>query len=321
MGFTPKKDASPIPPCAKGESNKWAKKYFDYEQGDGEIYAKELAKLVAKYNGGGYPGVEPIESEGVSRETDNITLSRAELQKMLGEVETRIEAKLLKTSPQVAGGNGELKEIFADLAEQLNPNKGQRFRAKFEAQIDREDYLDEPVVFFTYYNTYAIHSEMRYSHEVKTPYGRPIRFSNISGHVTGGSKNGKQTVQISAAQIQTKKELDWMLASPKYNVVFFRQIKDVQNIDPHKASKLAEALTEISGFTEYQVMQRAISAGVPPSTDVEHMRKALIELIANQNLDIERAVSMGAASTADATREATIKRGASQATGVRVLSY
>ena len=253
---------------------------------------------------------------------DKIVMSKADLERMLGDVENRILARVSKAPSQ--DNTGEMKEIIADLADSLNPSGGYRTKTRFEASIDREDYLDKPVRFFTYRNYFSIHSETRYSHEVKTPYGRPIIFKNISGHVTGGStKSGKQTVQIAAADIYTKKELAWMKASPMFNVVFFEKVAGIDTIDPYKASQLAQALTEISGLSEFNMMQKAMSAGISPSTDVEEMRKQLIQLIANQNIDIAKTISRNAASPLDASMDQIIKRGVdkNQLSGISVNSY
>lgn len=312
MGFKPKTN-KPFPPRGEMKLKEWAGKYFDWEQTEGEHYSTELSKLGTTH-GEGHP-------DYVSKETDTVTLSKADLQKMLDGIEKKLEAKFTNTS--VMGQKDDMRDLVTELVEQLNPVQGQRHRAKYEVQVDKSDYLPEPVMFFTYKNYYAIHSETRYSHEVKTPYGRPIVFQNISGHITGNSRGGKQTVQIAAAQIQTQKELDWMRSSPKFNVMFFEKMRDVTDIDPIKASHLAQAMSEISGFTEYQVMQRALSAGIPADTDVEQMRRKLIQLIANQNIEMERAVSRNAASTADSSLETVIKRGvnANQIAGNSVMSY
>jgi hypothetical protein len=318
MGFTPKSD-KPFPPPVKGELKEWVKKYFDFKQGEGEHYSTEIKKVAEQYENGHPDYVSPLPSP-----EDTVTLTRAQLENMFADAETRLLAKLAASTPvQSAAPNEGLKDVMSDLADILNPTPGQRHRARTTAEIDRNDYLAEPVMFFTYKNYYSIHSETRYSHEEKTPYGRPIVFQNVTGHITGNPRGGKQTVQISAAQIQTKKELEWMRSSPKFNVVFFEKMKDVMDIDPVRATHLAQAMAEISSLSEFQVTQRAAAQGIQMGTDVEQMRRKLIEKMAKESMDMEMSVSRNAATTSDATLEATLKRGLSQQQGsaTRVMSY
>lgn len=327
MPFT-KKSETPVPPISHvGKQNDWIKQYFNWTPVEGENYMVEKGKT-AKTLGEGEdgwkdfvnaspqtpvsaptqtktaeskPGPEPAKGE------DNITLSRADLETLMKGVEEKLEAKLkLKSS----GNDGDVKELVSELVEQLSPTPGNRRRLMKEEDIDREDYLDEPVLFFTYTIYYAIFSEKRYGQEVSTPYGRKIQFTNIATNVQGGAgRNGKQILQISAAQVTTKKEVEWLRNSPKFGVIFFESMKDVQAIDRHRAQNLADAMIQISTMSEHQIMQRALSYGVTASKDAEVMKMNLIKKIADENANLEMTVSRNAASTQDAMLEQTIKRG------------
>lgn len=247
-------------------------------------------------------GPKPVEEEKM------IHVSESEFKTLMENMEKRLEAKFNKGAKEGASPFGPmdgLKEAFSELADNLNPNPGTKYAARFEESIDAKDFLDVPVKMFTYNHYFAIFGEMRYGHEVKTPYGRPIVFKNV---VT--QQSGRQVLYVAEAKIATKKELEWMRKSPMYGIIFHEKIKgDLSEADRLMAAKLSQAFLEIAGMTEYQIMQRATDEGLPKSTDVEVLRVGIIKKIAERNMDFEKGVSRESASSVKASKEDTLRRG------------
>lgn len=261
---------------------------------------------------------EPVTSPKEDERT--YTLSETDLKALLGEtakkMEEKIRADLKSEKPGI-----DMKEFAEVIADAMNQDSVKRYSARSEAQIDPDDFLEEPTIFFCYLHRFAIFGEKRYGHEVTTPYRRPLVFDNISGHVSGAGFRGKQTVQISACQITTKKELEWMRKSPKLGVIVFEQIGETTNMDHTEALQLSAALNEISALSDQAMVKRALSEGIKANKDIGIMRKDLIKKIASQNLENEKRVSREAASSASHTLNDTKKRGVSQIAGANLTSY
>lgn len=222
-----------------------------------------------------------------------ITMSESDLAKMLSGVEERLTKKFQSNAPAT-----DMNDFARVLAENLNNNSDgavKRYAARNEASVDPDDYLAEPVMFFTYLHYFSLHAERRKGHEVLTPFRRPIIFNNISGHISGATRKGTQTVQISAAQITTKSELDWLRKSPKMGIIIHESIGETTVVDHEYATKLMEALTEISALTDHQVLNRALGEGVPASRDIDAMRSQLIKKIADRSIELSKTVSKDAA--------------------------
>lgn len=262
---------------------------------------------------------ESVDSKSSDSNEKLITLTEARLAELLEGVEKRIEKKydsLIKGAP--VQGN-DMRELATIIGDAMNQDSIKRYRSVDAAAIDPDDFLQEPRMFYCRLNYYAIHGEKRMGHEVNTPYRRPLVFQNISGHVTGAGIGKKQTVQISACQITTKKELEWILKSPKLGIIIFENVEDGSDVDNALALELASAVTEVAALTDHQMIQRALNEGIPQSKDVDMMRSRLIRKMAEKAIKFSRSVSAEAASSLGATIDDTLKR--KSHSGVTVTSY
>jgi hypothetical protein len=249
-----------------------------------------------------------------------ITMTQAELANLLEGVANKFEKRIEAFEKGAPSTGNDMKEFAAQIAESLSPNSGQRYAAKYEDQIDKKDFLDKPVKMFAYNHYFAIFGDVRYGHETKTPYGRPIQFTNVVTQKT----SGKQVLYVAEANITTKKELEYMRSSPMYGIIFHEKIKaDLTESDRVMAKMLSNAFMEISNMSEYQIMQRAKEEGLKASTDIELMRVSIIKKIAERNMAFEQSVSREATSLGiqnDKDFEDTVKRGKPHA-GTSVMSY
>jgi len=301
-------------PKVGADKHKWIKDNFDWEQVEGEHFATERAKLWVEYADDNKPpeAPPPVTPISVTEEkSDTVTLSKKQLQDLMDGVEKKLEAKF-----NLPKGSNDISALVEELVEQLNPDMA-RSRMRREEQIDQSDYLPEPVAFFTYSRRYVIWDDKRYGQPVKTPYNRPFIFINVSTHVTGGvGRNGTQVLHTSVCLVSTKKEVEWLQKHSLYKTVFFESMGETATIiDRHFALKMQEGLAEISSLTEYEIMKRAIDAGVSPSKDLSAMRSALIVKIAQRNMTAEKNIS------AQALEAEVLSREKRPAGGVRVMSY
>lgn len=181
-----------------------------------------------------------------------------------------------------------LEKVIAGLAKAIEPDYAGK-KMYDESEIDKDDYLTEPALFYTYVSYYANHGEKRYGHEVSTPYGRPIRFTQVSAHIVGSGQN-KEVKQLSVAKVVTKKEADWLRKSPAFGIMFHENIKNTAAVDVFRASKLMEASAQVNSLDPFTIRQRAKGLGIQENPDLEVVKWKLVNLLADAAVHAEKSL-------------------------------
>lgn len=183
-------------------------------------------------------------------------------------------------------------------------------REKTRAMIDRkskklddeeyfdeveEDYLQDAVVFFTFSTQSFIYADFRNGKEIKCPNGK-VHFKCIHRQIRKTS-GGEKSIQISSVKVQSKRQLEFLRSHTLFNVQFFEDINHVKNVDAVWAAKLVEMNTQISQFSDAQIIDRSRILQLPITKDLTQMRRDLVEHMAKMQRRKEEELSESRIST------------------------
>lgn len=153
-------------------------------------------------------------------------------------------------------------------------------------QIDPEDVLSVPDVFFAHSVSYSIFDDRRNGITVSTPYKRSFKFKKVIRTVT--TVPGSRTpvyMSISAAIVNSKKEADWLRGHSLFGIKFFEKLGDSKDISAEMQDKLVTAWNIISSFDEHSIIQRCAREGITVDTmDMTEMRRRLAKKMASNML-------------------------------------
>lgn len=223
------------------------------------------------------PAVEPeskIEDSGEER----ITMSKKELADVVSELVRR------ETSTQRSSNTENLLEQILD--QQALSGGGPRTltpKAFAEADIDKDDYLDTPVVLFCYSHSHICMGDKRFGQAVKTPYDTPIRFKHLMRYKKPGtSRYNDEMITMSSISIRSKKEAIWMKKHTLFGIKYFEDIQEVQSVSKTFSDKLVETSMHLNTMSEYEVIERAKAEKIEITTDVDDIRRRLVYIIAEK---------------------------------------
>jgi len=222
------------------------------------------------------PKVEEVKEEN----NNNITLSKEALDSLVSKM---VEEKMNAISGTTYTDTKDAKvtkidgvtENLKELIHTLRDKDGNKGYLKYDYEVDVNDYMDTEKLFFAYNFTYFIFGDVRYGQQVGTPYKRPIEFKPLYRYNRGGKGSG-DVVSISVARIRSKKEYNFLLNHSLFNIRFFETQGEASEIDKSAADRLAAISGQYTKMTEFEVIQRAKSEGIPMDSDVNKLKRALI---------------------------------------------
>lgn len=216
---------------------------------------------------------------------DKIQLTKEELKNI---VNAAIDEKL---KSQSSVGNAEyLEEILETMRDQTYGQSGlrNRIRPLSAEEIDMNDYMDDPAVFFTYSFSYGVLGDKRYGHEIKTPFNRPIKFEPLFRYKKAAMGRGEEIVSMSSVSIHSKKEAQWLREHSLYGIRFFEKLADAQSIDKTFADALAESSHIVNGFrSEHEMINKAKQIGVELVQDLEQLKRSVIYKMAEDEMKMK----------------------------------
>ncbi len=185
-------------------------------------------------------------------------------------------------------GSDETKELLKQLIEQQkisNIPEGLRKRVSSikEEDIDKGDYMKEPKVFYAYNFYYAIYGDRRLGRDVSTPYDTPIQFRLLkTKRVSDG------TLCVCSTLIYSKKEYEWLQNHSLFNLFFFEQLADEDNVDITLVNKMSEISGMFTSMNQRQIVERAQQMGLPISQDIMKVRNSMIRKMAEDEITFVR---------------------------------
>lgn len=203
-----------------------------------------------------------IENEGTGVAEKLNSIPADEVQKMMEDMRREFSQKMEQMKRDM-----DVKSIKSDIAS--NENRS--------ADI-LEDYLEEPVSFFSYLTSYSIHGDIRHGKESLPPNGA-IKFKPLF-RSKRNTPRGIVVISTSVVKIQSKSQLDWLRKSPLFGVTFFETPKDTLTVDPSFADMIVQSSQEVGRMNDYTVISRCEAMGIPKTTDLDLMRKKLTEKLA-----------------------------------------
>lgn len=209
-----------------------------------------------------------------------------------GDKKDQVESSLntdAATETKEQAPSTEFLQILKDLQEQINILKSEKKapEATIAAADDYdilEDYMEYPAVFFSFSSEYAIHSDKRSGKESFPPNREFVKFKKLYRYSRKGAGRAVETVAVSQATIRSKATTEWLRKHSLFGIKFFENINDVKSVDVTLAEKMAESAARVSGMSDMQVIERCKSEGMGVHSDLDKLRKELIQKLAKQSI-------------------------------------
>jgi hypothetical protein len=206
----------------------WAlrKKFVD---SCGNVFEKGV--FTGNENGGGYvEGVQPVTEDDIKREA----MTMDDIARLISAVrEENIE---LRKKVEEMEGKGLIPKVSnSDMAEEIsrgivraqNETSGKVLFADTK-DIDKDDFMDKPVVFSSYGVYYIItDSRLDNGQVIRTPYGTPIEFKFSHNKISKIGKDEMTQVNYCQFKCVSKKEADFLRKHPSYGIEFFESKSSV----------------------------------------------------------------------------------------------
>ena len=172
-----------------------------------------------------------ILEEGKEKSVKNISKNTPEVitnEEMFKAMQKQInELKALKAVPESESTADILKQLVSELKQKPDSEKygGEDSYTRPE-DIDPSDILEEGVTFFSHQVAYVIADDKRDGHNVRTPFGRAIKFTYQS---TRQVKTGNETRlhNLSTYTSYSKTEVEWIESHKFFGTIFFSSHKNL----------------------------------------------------------------------------------------------
>jgi hypothetical protein len=196
-----------------------------------------------------------------------------------------------------------------------------------ELQYRVEDYLDEPVVFFSLrrefldfgsfdhktgrYHIPPFRDESKPKNENGEYPVKPIHFKFAYAEKVANYKLGEfNDIPFCTYYCRNQKELDYLLNHPKLGIEFFRAKSEITTKDTIRGRALADAANEVDVLRNDSVIERLIGYGKQVSTDMQQNRNELISILADDRLRSEdKVMAENAILSSDGKRKAIFEMG------------
>lgn len=199
-----------------------------------------------------------------------------------------------------------------------------------ELQYRVEDYLDEPVVFFSLrrefidygcfdhktgrYHIPPFRDEGKNKNENGEYPVKPIHFRFAYAEKVANYKLGEfNDIPFCTYFCKNQKELDYLLNHPKLGIEFFRAKNEITTTDTIRGRALADAANEVDVLRNDSVIERLQNLGKDVSTDMGQNRNQLIAVLADERLKQEdKVMANNALLSSDGKRKAIFEMGSNK---------
>jgi hypothetical protein len=199
-----------------------------------------------------------------------------------------------------------------------------------ELQYRVEDYLDEPVVFFSLrrefidygcfdhktgrYHIPPFRDEGKNKNENGEYPVKPIHFRFAYAEKVANYKLGEfNDIPFCTYFCKNQKELDYLLNHPKLGIEFFRAKNEITTTDTIRGRALADAANEVDVLRNDSVIERLQNLGREVSTDMGQNRNELIAVLADERLKQEdKVMANNALLSSDGKRKAVFEMGSNK---------
>jgi len=212
----------------------------------------------------------PDVAEGTETEVkggDTVTLSKEDLLSLVNDAVSK-EVGKIKTADAVANGRQPVLSL---------------------EDIDKNDYLESPIVFFAYSVYFSIHDDVQQNTTIMPPYLKPIRFKLYQRYTRGQGIREKEVISISCVQVQSKKIIEFLRNHSLFGIRFFEDVNEAKAVDVTRAEKMTEVILHLAKLSHHQIIERAKrereeGESISLSADVKYVRKQLAQLIVDKEM-------------------------------------
>jgi len=196
-------------------------------------------------------------------------------EEQMGELEKRLLAKLEKRLIKQGWGR------VTDDRGKLKP-----MSVSSKSEIDFDDVMDEPHIFFCYSRFHQMYGFTEKGVEITTPYGNPITFQPYRSYQKANiAGKGMDLIWVSRALIHSKIEAQWIRDHFEYGTKVFDSASDMQKVDITLQQKMSEVSAMVSKMNEHSIIVRCRAEKLHITEDFGEMKRSLIQHLANQEIE------------------------------------
>jgi len=195
------------------------------------------------------------------------------------QLEEIIEAKLAKMVPGAKSETGNEERLVKMFAEAIN-KKDYELPSEFSytdpADLDPDDMLEEPVVFWAPGFHVVIGDDKKNGRAIQPPVNRVIWFKPEGSRKV---QNGKEVdIQIwSKFASYSKKEVEWLKNHSNHGIVFFTKGSTEMNVDLRYTQKLMQFANGLKNMEAHRVVKEAKDLGLTFTDDINMLRLGLAQ--------------------------------------------
>lgn len=233
------------------------------------------------------------ENTGMTGQEDNNDKLLELVQKLSSQVESfqkkfedqEQQIKDLQDQKTVPTGMAELlKELKANnTAEVVNPLRYYR-----PEEIDLNDVLKDPVVFYAYGTGYAIADDKRNGKPQLTPFGNTIFFAHQATQKVKVDGKNTQLYSYSTYPSYSKKESQWLREHSRFGIHFFETAKEAMDTNSDIAARITKHLSSLNRLEPGQIVAVYQNKKLPNTTDINRMKNTLALEAVKEEIQNER---------------------------------
>ena len=178
-----------------------------------------------------------------------------------------------------------IKEIRKGNTAEADVNNSLRYYRPEE--IDVEDVLAEPTIFYAFGYGYVITDGKINGKPVKTPFGNNIFFMHQATQKVGSGKH-IELHSYCTYPSYSKKEVEWLKQHNRFGIHFFETAKEAMDVNSDIASRITKHLNHINNLEPGQIVNQYRQKGLPNTTDVNRMKNALALEAVKEEINSER---------------------------------
>lgn len=146
--------------------------------------------------------------------------------------------------------------------------------------IDPDDVLDSPAIFFSYTVSTRIWDDVRHGRTVKPPYGVVIKFHNTERTVEKLSSFEMKYTNTCHAIVWSKKQADFIRSHSLFGIKYFEYKSQAKLVTSQEQEYIQAAWQQVHTLSDNQVVNMLLSHGsAPKSTDARQSRYALVDIL------------------------------------------
>lgn len=243
--------------------------------------------------GGDNTTKKPEETKSVDPQTEKLLELVGKLSKQVESFQKTVEdqdqqIKDLKDQKAVGPGMDGIAEIIKEIRKTSGPTQEHNPLKYYNVdELDPEDVLEEPTIFYAYGTGYVITDDKRNGKPVLTPFGNPIFFTHQATQKIGTGKH-VSLHSYSTYPSYSKKETAWLKEHKRFGIHFFETVKEAMDTNTDVAARVSKHLNSINNLEIGQIVKIYRQKGLPNTTDIAKMRNSLALLAVQEEVQNER---------------------------------